>query len=239
MLINSARDLAYAVNEQLKLGLTARPWNIYAPDETFWWLIPSTEWPAYRYGKFAFSSSKDVPRKALLGLNDAVLEPDKIFAGFNLEKGYGPSALAVNPALNRKPAQIIDPTWLWHELTAPPGSVSFSKTLKTAALEAQVFLYVLAGYVHDRDSTAQSAHDAVAFRVTPTRLEHLVDNGFPIPVLQGCETATDFAQLAEVLKLIDGYHWVDVYVGAHIAKGDVNLHGLNKQVLSKFTGWLR
>jgi hypothetical protein len=239
MRIDSARKLAHALNAQLKLGLTARPWNIYAPDDTFWWLIPSTDWPAYRYGKFAFSSSKDVPRKALLGFNDPALEPDTIFAGFNLEKGYGPSALVVNPALKHKPAQIIDRTWLWHELTTPPGSLSFSKALTTAVSEAPLFLYVLAGYVHDRDSTAQSAHDAVAFNVTSTGLKHLLDNGFPIPVLQGCEAATDFPQLAEVLRLIDGYHWVDVYVGAHIAKGDVDLQGLNRQVLSQFRAWLR
>ena len=67
MLINSAQDLAYAANDCLTLGLTARPWNLYAAADTFWWLVPSTEWPAYRYGKLAFSLAKDAPRKDLLG----------------------------------------------------------------------------------------------------------------------------------------------------------------------------
>lgn len=109
MVVNSAHDLAHGLNERLKLRLTPRPWNLYSPTDTFWWLIPSTEWPAYRYGKLAFSVAKDVPRKDLLGLNDAAIELDTIFAGFNVEKGYGNVATVVNPALNRKPGQIIDP----------------------------------------------------------------------------------------------------------------------------------
>ena len=77
MVISSAQELAYAVNDRLRLGLTARPWNIYAAADTFWWLVPSTDWPAYRYGKLAFSLARDVPRKDLLGVNDSVLEVDK------------------------------------------------------------------------------------------------------------------------------------------------------------------
>ena len=65
MIVNSARELAYAINDIGKPGLTPRPWNIYSPDDTFWWLVPTTEWPAYRYGKYAFSHPKDVPRKNL------------------------------------------------------------------------------------------------------------------------------------------------------------------------------
>lgn len=34
--------------------LTARPWNRFEPDASLWWLVPSTDWPAYRYGKLYF-----------------------------------------------------------------------------------------------------------------------------------------------------------------------------------------
>ena len=125
MVISSAQELAHSVNDRMKLGLTARPWNIYAAADTFWWLVPSTDWPAYRYGKLAFSLAKDVPRKELLGLNDSLLAIDTVFAGFNVEKGYGTVATVVNPALRRKPTQIIDPKWLWFELIdGPPHSAA-------------------------------------------------------------------------------------------------------------------
>jgi hypothetical protein len=45
-------------------------------------LLPSTEWPAYRYGKLAFSLAKDAPRKDLL---DSLLATDAVFCGFNVE----------------------------------------------------------------------------------------------------------------------------------------------------------
>jgi len=34
--------------------LVARPWNMYEPDTTTWWLVPSSDWPAYKHGKFHF-----------------------------------------------------------------------------------------------------------------------------------------------------------------------------------------
>lgn len=34
--------------------LCARPWNRFDPDNHLWWLVPSTDWPAYRYGKLFF-----------------------------------------------------------------------------------------------------------------------------------------------------------------------------------------
>ena len=89
MIIRSARELAHGLNDQLKLGLTPRPWNLYSPADTFWWLVPSTDWPAYRYGKLAFSGARDVPRRELLQTNTPALATDSIFAGFNVEKGYG------------------------------------------------------------------------------------------------------------------------------------------------------
>jgi hypothetical protein len=74
MKIETARDLAYAVKAQHRPELTPRPWQHQAPDDTLWWLVPSSDWPAYRHGKFVFSLAKDGPRKALIGFNDDVIE---------------------------------------------------------------------------------------------------------------------------------------------------------------------
>jgi hypothetical protein len=238
VLINSAQELAYAANARLKLGLTARPWNLYAAADTFWWLVPSTEWPAYRYGKLAFSLAKDVPRKDLLGIDDSLLAMDTVFAGFNVEKGYGSVATIVNPALRRKPAQILDPKWLWYELTVGPGSVRFSSTLASTASNAEIYVYVVSSYVHDRDSEAHNDHDALMFRCSPVGLQPMLHK-LPVGVLRGAETAASFASLAERLRQIDDYHWVDLYAGTHVPKGDVDLVDLHSRVLSNFDGWLR
>lgn len=238
MIVNSPHDLATELNEYLKLGLTPRPWNLYSPADTFWWLVPSNEWPAYRYGKLAFSLAKDVPRRDLVGLNDPAIEPNKIFAGFNVEKGYGAVATVVNPALRRKPTQITDPLWLWFEVVGESGAARFSRTLAAAAASAELYLYVVSSYAHDRESNTQAQHDALMFRcdsIGITRVAH----SYQVHVLSGAETATTFAALAERLGAINDYHWVDLYVGTHVAKGEVDLLALHGNTLSYFGAWLR
>jgi hypothetical protein len=50
-------QLCHAVKEITDLSfdrLTPRPWNLYDPDATLWWLIPSGEWPAHKYTKLGF-----------------------------------------------------------------------------------------------------------------------------------------------------------------------------------------
>lgn len=39
---------------------TARPWNCYRTNELYW-LVPSTEWPAYPYGKAFFKFEEGNP----------------------------------------------------------------------------------------------------------------------------------------------------------------------------------
>ena len=54
---NSRREASSTIGNTAKqrgIQLFERPWNFYEPDNTAWWLIPSTEWPAYRHGKFFF-----------------------------------------------------------------------------------------------------------------------------------------------------------------------------------------
>jgi hypothetical protein len=239
MIVNSARDLAHGINDAMKLGLTPRPWNLYDPGDTFWWLVPATEWPAYRYGKLAFSQARDTPRKDLLGINDRMLDVDGIFAGFNVEKGYGAVAAFVNPSLKRKPAQFVDPRWLWFEITGAAGAAQFSRTLATAVSQAEIRIYVVVGYAHDREASTGGQRDAVLFTCNANGLSWALDNRCPIDVLRGTKRVTTFGQLAEHLRSIDDYHWADLYVGTHVTKGDVDLADLHLRVLSCFDAWLK
>lgn len=78
------------------LELTARPWNRFEPLNTEWWLIPSTEWPAYRHGKFFFKTrNKD----------------RDLYCGLFVEKGLDPSIAVAFPTGKRL---VMDNTWTWH-----------------------------------------------------------------------------------------------------------------------------
>jgi len=237
MLIHSARDLAHGLNDGLKLGLTPRPWNLYSPADTFWWLSPSPDWPAYRYGKLAFSAARDAPRKFLLGTNP-VVPPDGIFAGFNLEKGYETVATAANPALRRRPAVFVDPTWLWFEVMSPSGAAQFSRTLETAAVRCDLYLYVVVGPVHDPDDDQAGQRDALMFKCDGSRLEQ-VAGVLKLWELESAKAASSFIELADHLMRIDGYHWADVYVGTHVPMGDIDVLDLHDRVTSCFEPWLK
>jgi hypothetical protein len=90
------RLLASAVQEVVA-GLTPRPWNRFDPDETLWWLVPSTEWPAYHHGKLVFSNER--------------APAGEIFAGLNVEKGFGEIAARAYPKTQR--TQLLGHGWAW------------------------------------------------------------------------------------------------------------------------------
>ena len=61
---------------------------------------------------------------------------------------------------------------------------------------------------------------------------------FRVGTLAGAENATDFPMLAKHLLSVDGYHWVDLYVGKHVAKGEILVEALYQNTLSHFDPWV-
>lgn len=238
MMAESPRDLTYAVNDLLRLGLIPRPWDLHRPADTLWWLVPSTDWPAYRHGKFSFSLAHSGPRKALLGVNDSLIHVDRIFAGVNIEKGYGQVAIEVNPALRRRPAQLIDKQWLWFALIQDDGPLRFGNVLGALSASEPVHMYVLSSYVHDRESDVHAERDAVMFACRPAGIVGVLHNGFPVGQLREIERVTDFVTLAERLRAVDDYHWIDLYAGTYVPLGEVNVKQLYRRVLSHFEQWV-
>jgi len=238
MIITSPQDLANTVKDLWHIELTQRPWNLYKPKDTFWWLVPSTDWPAYRYGKFAFSLAHDAPRNVFLASNDPVLGGDTIFAGLNIEKGYGDKANVFDPALGRK-GQIMDEDWLWHKAVNNPGSGQFDDMIAEVSVSSEIFLYVISSYLHDRDSTAQHQADGVMFSCHSSGISSVLHNHFPINALRGIDEAKDFKAVAAHLRTINDLFWVDMYLGTHVAKGEIDIQNLYRNVLSPFVEWVR
>jgi hypothetical protein len=77
------------------------------------------------------------------------------------------------------------------------------------------------------------------FECSVVGLDLVLDNKCPVNVLTGMQVVRDFPGLAERLRTIDDYHWVDMYVGTHIPKGDADLLDRHTRVLSYFDAWLR
>lgn len=110
---DAANDLAQYLKEHPDLlpedlrRMTTRPWDRGSPDSSrFWWLVPSSEWPAYRLGKFFFEEDAEDPRTIRLGLY--------------VEKGFGADLAEVLPGGANDP-QIMRGRWAWRRVEADAG----------------------------------------------------------------------------------------------------------------------
>jgi hypothetical protein len=98
----NANTLAHAVNNAVGERYSPRPYNRFSPDDTVWWLVPSTDWPAFRYAKLFFDSRpEDVPGGA-----------KGIYCGVNVEKGL---SLKVKDFYPNELIQSFQ--WAWERFT--------------------------------------------------------------------------------------------------------------------------
>lgn len=91
---NSPKDLALEIHEFLKTRHKTyypRPFNRFNIEKSMWWLIPTNQFPAYKFGKFV------------------VFQENRFFnVGIHVEKGLGTMT-------NNKPELTMDETWVWNE----------------------------------------------------------------------------------------------------------------------------
>ena len=114
-------DLCHAVDRVAASQgcvLTARPHNMYDPDHTIWWLVPSTDWPAYQHAKLFLDWQND--------------DHDALWAGVYVEKGLDPSIAE----FAAKKTWVMKPDWAWHAMV---------KRLRSGQLEEKILQ--LAGQV--------------------------------------------------------------------------------------------
>lgn len=101
------RDILAELKSRGHKGFTARPWNMFKPETTLWWLVPSTEWPAYKYGKIALFR-----------------EGEKLNIGMHVEKGLSATAGQILPP-KRAATLCTGSDWIWHAFLADIKSGEF------------------------------------------------------------------------------------------------------------------
>ena len=87
----NARHAAYTILEEMKgkgfEKIAARPWNKFDPDNTLWWVVPSTEWPAYKHGKLFFSRDRAPENSLFCGLHVEKGIDAKVESAYSSSKG--------------------------------------------------------------------------------------------------------------------------------------------------------
>ena len=210
---STARKLAYALKTISELEhsvhLTALPFNRFEPDSTRWWLSPSTENPAYKYGKIVVEES----------------EPDlgSLFVGLYIEKGIGHTAAPAFSGTAYGRRSVMDETWLWHEFAEAITSGDFSSCLRDACSRAdsQVVLAVEAMNVLPPSQDGWDIHaaelprDLYLFAGTEERLEILEEGERSAGLLTHFTPCTSVRSLGEAVAQIEDLDWVwiDFLVG--------------------------
>jgi len=194
-----------AIAQQRFQKLSPRPWNRYEPDESSWWLVPSGDLPAYRYGKFYFDWAGS-DRSALL-------------CGLYMEKGIGEEAAQayLSPKGRR---YIMDSGWSWFTLLRDlqHGIRNVVEALGQS-LPFPIEFRIDGGYVSDPESFDRYASD-LPWDVYTLHWLHsrgvfeLAEAKREAKLLDQLGGVTNFAQLFEVLDSLsqNPWLWLDVFI---------------------------
>lgn len=178
--------------------MTARPWNRFEPENSLWWLVPDTGWPAYRHAKFYFAQSE----------NDS----DLLEVGLHVEKGLGAGVKDAYPG--RGASLIMDRDWCWHRLISSEGEALIADAFEAAVLP--IHFRVEGTYVSDPRS-----YDPQATVANRSTIEFIKDgdghgavyrrDGEPYELVLPLRDASDankgFASLVDGLRAVDTNEW--------------------------------
>jgi hypothetical protein len=200
---NSPRQTCYAVQRAIERqfpNLVARPWNVYEPETSLWWLVPSGDWPAYKYGKMFFDWA-DPQRK-------------QIWVGFHSEKGLDDSISSVYKSAKGS-RLIMHDDWHWFDMFRRLADGQFANVVKNISPQLSVPLQfrVLGGYVEDPTDFDPYAsllkRDEYLLQWNPnsSRFDAVLSKPEG-HVLGELDQIITFEQFAQQLKLLTSNAWV-------------------------------
>ena len=193
------QDVAQAFSKALeeeRNKFTPRPYNRHNPKNTIWWVVPGTDWPAYKYGKFIFKDN---------GPN--------INIGLNVEKGFGQQAAAIYTKLTKK-EMVINSDWLWEDFVR---DIENNQQIYEALNEVQenidkilVEIGIVLVYEPGEYDPNAPKPDRFIFKFDHGKLEYLPDISREerSGVLKEAETLKDIPRLLRQIQEIE-WCWVD------------------------------
>lgn len=210
-------------------SLTLRPFNRFELPFTEWWMIPSTEWPAYQHGKLCFWRFPTEPSAP-------------VYVGYCVEKGL---TRAVEGMADVPPSHIMQPNWYWHTfLDQMPGEAFRSAIVATQNSVGSPLRLVLMAYAFNRvpreDESRVLPDDFLEFEFN--------SDGMGINLYQSADSyleplnqARDLESSVKILRGLDlRFHWVDLIMGIPFEYGQPEGSGWGSEELwlSALAPWL-
>ncbi len=229
--MSAARTLTkYLTDRHVKFS--ARPFNPHRPEETVWWVVPSSEWPAYRFGKYTFWK-----------------ESSLLWCGFNVEKGLG-SCAAKNYGTRVINKMTLSADWQWNSFLTDlrEGKVAEALNQVQHASQSSVHIIIDISPMRDRDDHdfgTEGLHNA-SFQYDAGDLTLLVNN-VSDPAWQELPAALSLVDMADWCLRPDlEWFWVvvNMVIPMEIPSGDISTgnlwgeHEIFDHVLAPFKPWV-
>lgn len=243
-IFKNSQTLVKEIKDIASFNLTARPFNRFEPENTIWWLIPSTEWPAYKYGKLFFEAT------------------DKnIFCGYNLEKGVSIGSDIYNTSL------LMDRDWIWNKFIASlekkdEGLSSILKHLTVKELKSHII--ISASLLPTDNMSSFESPDSFLAQKTDfesTEIEFEISNNLNLRCerFKANKIQKNIAEyfksellyetsISKVASKINGdnmpdfnWSWIDIYIGINIPVSQRKITAIQlwKYYLEPWEPWLR
>ena len=237
----NARSVAVALKESLGnrgwQNVTARPWNMYYPDATLWWIIPAKAWPAFNHGKLFFC-----PQRAPDGY---------LLCGIHVEKGLDRSLEAAYSSPKQR-RQIMKDDWTWFAFYADFGTGVVNSAINkvTREIDEPCIIRLEAGEVRLTDPLEREVStpewDLLVFETSGQGLD-LAEQNLRAGFLSSLLDVRDIDTLARFIPNIRDYRgiWLDVFVGNYFetSQGSTSttwdLSELWARALSAWGAWFK
>ena len=186
-----------------------RPWNRFQSDASAWWLIPSTEWPSYKHGKYFFELTRT--------------EPTRMAVGFYFEKGLGARLMEAYSS-RRGTRLVMQEDWSWHRAWAGLKTGTFDAIVQRlqAPADDSLWLQISAGYVNDPSSFDPYAlrlpHDKASYQWNSFSHSFALDQVHRqnvLPALPHDPTLEDYIRSFDSYQDID-WLWADLSIGIDV-----------------------
>lgn len=132
----SLKSLSHDIADYLSqenLRFSPRPYNMFTPERSLWWIIPSSEWPAYKHGKLFLKKNNN-----------------SLSFGLNVEKGFGSIVGQAYPECLAKNL-VMDESWKWSLFSKDSETDLLDDVIKNMVLRTKekLFISISAGIASD------------------------------------------------------------------------------------------
>lgn len=201
-------------------GFTARPWNRFRPEETKWWVVPSTAWPSFGNEKLCFWCSGNY-----------------LYGGYNVEKGIEVS----RDDLQYDAKNILmTPEWKWNHFLrdCSTGEIDLLVDNFYEKVNFPVHMNLSANLVNEisgYDPYGNKKSDNIEFSITDDTMR-ICEKELKISALSPFENIEGLREIPESLEDVTGLNWlwIDVMIFAPIyyikSGSSYNINRLRKKM---------